>query len=563
MTLGNVVSRRYRLVRLLGEGGMGTVFEVEDLELRRSCALKVLQAQLLHNPLAHQRFMREAEFAAGLDHEHVVRVFDRGELADGVPFYTMELLRGRSLAHVAEAEPSLPWRRARHIAMQLCRVLTLVHEQKIVHRDLKPDNCFLVSFSGDHDFLKLLDFGLARADRGDPRLTTTTDQVGGTAMYMSPQHARGEEVDHRTDVWAVGVILYELLAGFKPFERTNYYQIIEAIKIDEPPEPSYYNPQLPPEVDALVAKAMHKELALRYQSAAELLAALEAIPADTVAVERPAAEPRSPSPRVHTPTALAMTQAADLANTQATKLATRVTRPAEPRTAVPAIATTPSIGQAPVPTVSMPPATSAPEIVPVPATPTPTALVSAQHRRRRLVVALGGLCVVGVVLTVVVATWAPPSPAEPVADASVEPTPPPPDEVRGPIEAIPDQKPPSVEVAFIEPPTKVEPERKATEKKKPAAKIGPLSEAELTAKVAHWKAGFTKSPDEACRKITYSVPFKFTTQVGKKGLELVGDAPPGLTLCTNELKRSFAKAFAGKAVQPGVRILVELKIGMK
>lgn len=282
---GALLLGRYELRRQLGEGGMGLVYEVFDCELGRVCALKVLQPELRADPGARERFAREAAFAAGLDHPNVVRVYDRGKLEDGSPFYTMELLRGRDLGSVLEAEGRLPWPRARHIARQLCRVLALAHARGIVHRDLKPENCFLVEVGEDREFLKLLDFGIARQDVGGSAHLTNTGDVIGTALYMSPQQARGERADARADVYAVGVILYQMLAGFHPFERDNALQVLAALQFD--PVAPLTDHGLPPAVAALVARAMHRDLEARLPSADALRSGLEAL---TPAGDAPADE---------------------------------------------------------------------------------------------------------------------------------------------------------------------------------------------------------------------------------------------------------------------------------
>ncbi|MCA9660479.1 MAG: serine/threonine protein kinase, partial [Myxococcales bacterium] len=266
---------RYRVVRRIGEGGMGRVYEVEDLELGRRCALKVLQPELHANAEAVERFLREAAWAAGLDHPNVVRVFDRGRLDDGAPYYTMELLQGHDLSELLARRRRLPWSRARHIAVQLCRVLERAHERGIIHRDLKPENCYLVELGGDPDFLKLLDFGIARQEKGQDARLTTTGFVLGTALYMSPQQARGEKADHRADVYAVGVLLYEMLAGHNPFDGENALQVLSAIQIGPVPPLTDYG--VAPEVAALVARAMHRDIDARFPSATALRCALEAL----------------------------------------------------------------------------------------------------------------------------------------------------------------------------------------------------------------------------------------------------------------------------------------------
>jgi len=260
---------------------MGRVYEAEDLELGRRCALKVLLPELHTHAEAVERFVREATWAAGLDHPNVVRVFDRGRLDDGSPFFTMELLHGQDLAELITRKRRLPWGRARHIILQLCAVLERAHARGIVHRDLKPENCFLVEIGGDPDFLKLLDFGIARQETTADARLTTTGFVLGTALYMSPQQARGEKADHRADVYAVGVLLYEMLSGVNPFACGNALQVLSAIQSDPVKPLTEFG--LPPAIDALVGRAMHRDLDARFPSAEALRHALLALESDAVA----------------------------------------------------------------------------------------------------------------------------------------------------------------------------------------------------------------------------------------------------------------------------------------
>ena len=386
---------RYELRRQLGEGGMGLVYEAFDRELSRVCALKVLQPELSADPGARERFAREAAFAAGLDHPNVVRVYDRGTLADGSPYYTMELLRGRDLASVLGAEGRLPWPRARHIARQLCRVLSLAHARGIVHRDLKPENCFLVEVGEDREFLKLLDFGIARQDGGGGAHLTNTGDVIGTALYMSPQQARGERADARADVYAVGVILYQMLAGLHPFERDNALQVLAALQ--SAPVAPLTDYGVPPAVAALVAAAMHRELDARLPSADALQSAIEALDAageaavdvvDGSRMTSPIGQEPKTARRLARATASAgprrLALAAALVGAGLLALALALPRPEEPAAPAPA---------QPVASVEPPPFAEPPPLAPSPslaapssppAPPHPEPPVQAEERPRRL-----------------------------------------------------------------------------------------------------------------------------------------------------------------------------------
>lgn len=524
MVSGNVVLGRYRVVRQLGQGGMGTVHEVEDLDLRRTCAMKVLRSHAYGDGTEYERFMREAEFAAGLDDPHVIRVFDRGELAKGVPYYTMELLRGRSLGATAEIEHRLPWARARHIAIQLCRVLALVHARKIVHRDLKPDNCFLVTVDGDHDFLKLLDFGLARgdSDSGDPRLTATS-HVMGTAYYMSPQQARGAKVDHRADVYAVGVILYQLLAGELPFEGINNLQVLEAIKNDTPPLPSYFNPAVPPAVDALIGEAMHKDLALRHQSAEALMAAIEAIPADTAGSRDVAADPYTHRPRVHSPTAMAVTQAAGAA--PPTRLPTNPEISAKPPD--PVLSAQPAVGRR----------------------------SWFDRQGRRLAIGLAGASFLASIGITLMFTSSPATQA--VSAPSEEPSKPaaPMSEPGDGSGAV--TEPADVGSTGLEDPPIAEPESVPIPL---PAKPQAWSQKMAATQVKAWRDKLQADPPPACERIKYEQTLEFTGKTARDRLELTGvKIKPHVMSCADALRESFRVRFSMKPVARNVTVSVSFK----
>ncbi|MCA9579813.1 MAG: serine/threonine protein kinase, partial [Myxococcales bacterium] len=216
---GEVIDKRFEVVRLLGAGGMGQVFVVKHVHLDRVLALKVLLPDLHAAPGVHERFRREALAASKLRHDNVVEVHDSGILADGTPYYTMELLEGEDLAATLAREGPLPWARVRKLSLHICRAIVLAHERGVIHRDIKPANCFRMTRDGDPDHIKVLDFGIAKLVEKDSEVQTRTGGVLGTPHYMSPEQAQGfKDLGGAADIWSMGVLMYECLAGMRPFE---------------------------------------------------------------------------------------------------------------------------------------------------------------------------------------------------------------------------------------------------------------------------------------------------------------------------------------------------------
>ena len=219
----------YRIIELLGEGGMGRVYAAEHVKLGRRVALKMLRSSLALNPVAVARFFAEARAVNRISHDHIVEITDFFENPGGKNYYIMELLRGEDLGRVLLRSRALPVGRAADIARQVASVLAAVHAAGIVHRDLKPDNIFLIERAGNPDFVKLLDFGVAKltdTHDGVKFKTTAHGAIIGTPEYMSPEQAGGQPVDHRTDVYALGVILYEMLAGHPPFKAKSFGEMV-------------------------------------------------------------------------------------------------------------------------------------------------------------------------------------------------------------------------------------------------------------------------------------------------------------------------------------------------
>ncbi|MCC6746222.1 MAG: protein kinase [Deltaproteobacteria bacterium] len=275
---GQILDGRYRTMRLIGEGGMGAVYEAQHTEIGRRVAIKVLHALYSRDEEAVRRFRDEARAATRIGHPNIVDVTDSGTTADGRVYFVMELLTGVDLATVLAQQRTLATDRALRIAHQMCRALHAAHDAGIVHRDLKPENVFLTERDGETDFVKILDFGIAKnldlAERGDARLTTPGIAMG-TPEYMAPEQAAGEEIDRRIDVYATGAMLFEMLTGHLPHEGKNLMQLLSR-KALEPPTPlRHYRPDLPEALDALLSHALATERSHRLPSMEDLRKALE------------------------------------------------------------------------------------------------------------------------------------------------------------------------------------------------------------------------------------------------------------------------------------------------
>lgn len=280
--VGSQVADRYEVRRVIADGGMGRVYEARDLQVHRRVALKVLHADIAAEDVNIERFRREAETSAALRHPHVVEVFDFAEspTMPGRPkggwYLAMEYLDGEELRAVIDREKPLALPRVLRVVSQLALALDAAHEGGFVHRDLKPDNVFLVR-SEDGDIVKLLDFGSVKFTRGQDKghKLTVMGTTIGSPYYMSPEQARGSgDLDHRADVWAIAVILYESLVGKVPFGGANGPQILFKILGDEPMPPSLASPNAPEELDDVVVKGLTKDPAKRFQTVGALADAL-------------------------------------------------------------------------------------------------------------------------------------------------------------------------------------------------------------------------------------------------------------------------------------------------
>src|SRR5215475_6958238 len=269
MTQPRLLGGRYELDGIVGRGGMAEVFRARDIRLDRVVAVKTLREDLARDATFQARFRREAQSAASLNHPSIVAVYDTGEDNDGpshVPYIVMEYVDGRTLRDLLRDDRRLLPERALEITDGVLRALDYSHRNGIVHRDIKPGNVMLTR-QGE---IKVMDFGIARAVADTQATMTQTAQVIGTAQYLSPEQARGERVDARSDLYSVGCLLYELLTGRPPFTGDSPVAIAYQHVREAPVPPSRVDPDLPPWADPIVLRAMEKDPNARYQSAAEM-----------------------------------------------------------------------------------------------------------------------------------------------------------------------------------------------------------------------------------------------------------------------------------------------------
>ncbi|MEJ7604491.1 MAG: serine/threonine-protein kinase [Kofleriaceae bacterium] len=291
--LGQTLAGRYLISRKLGEGGMGAVYLATHNVLEKQVALKVLHGEFSRKPDLVERFIQEAKAASRIRHENVIDISDFGSTPEGLVFFAMELLSGHDLheevARARLAGQLLPWVRSKKIFLQICAALVAAHSKGIIHRDLKPENIYLVDFLGEADFVKLLDFGIAKqteVSEGDRKLTKT-GMLFGTPEYMSPEQARGEHVDARVDVYAMGCILFQLVTGRVPFEADNFMGVLSLHLTQEPPAiPAEFFDMIgaPRELAGVISRALEKDRGVRWQSIDELANAVRAVCGDALVV---------------------------------------------------------------------------------------------------------------------------------------------------------------------------------------------------------------------------------------------------------------------------------------
>jgi serine/threonine protein kinase len=279
----------YRVLKVLGSGGMGVVYHAEDIALQRPVALKALLPSLLDNVSARERFLREARSAAAIKHDHIVSIYQVGE-DRSIPFLAMEFLEGRSLDERLEKGPPLSLDEVLRFGLETADGLAAAHQRGLIHRDIKPANLWLES---PRDRIKILDFGLARAVSETARLTQQGTIVG-TPAYMSPEQARAEKVDARTDLFSLGCVLYRMATGQSAFTTTNVYATLQSVCHEVPPVPTQLVPDLPPELSDLIQALLAKDPADRPDSAQEVGDRLRALQGRSKAGVRPSRSPDSP-----------------------------------------------------------------------------------------------------------------------------------------------------------------------------------------------------------------------------------------------------------------------------
>ncbi len=281
--IDTTVAGRYKLIGVLGRGGMGKVYLGEHIAIRKRVAIKILHQAYCERPALVKRFLIEARAATSIAHENVIEITDFGETDTGAAFFVMELLEGEELGVMLRRERVLPWSRVSRILYQICRALEAAHDKGIVHRDMKPANCFLIQRSGIDDFVKLLDFGIAKVVQSeDPDSIGGLTEAGaviGTPEFMAPEQIQGAPVDKRMDIYAVGCIAYRMLTGHLPFRDNTSYGTMTLQVHADPVPPRDRNPEanIPEPVEALVLRALEKNPDDRFQSMGDMIAAIEQI----------------------------------------------------------------------------------------------------------------------------------------------------------------------------------------------------------------------------------------------------------------------------------------------
>jgi serine/threonine-protein kinase len=270
-----LIAEKYVVERVLGEGGIGVVVAAKHVDLEQTVAIKYLRPKALTGTNAAERFLREARLAARIRSDHVVHVYDVGRLPDGSPYMVMEYLAGTDLGRLLTVNGPLPLDRAIDYVLQTCEALAVAHVAGVVHRDLKPDNLFVSTGAAGKSIVKIVDFGISKmsAKRTTERLQelTQADDKFGTPVYMSPEQLRASrDVDARADIWAVGVVLYELLTGCLPFDGDGLPELCTAILTMPPVSLRQRRPELPAGLQAVIERCLEKEAERRFQNVAEL-----------------------------------------------------------------------------------------------------------------------------------------------------------------------------------------------------------------------------------------------------------------------------------------------------
>ncbi len=275
--IGAIVDGRYRVEQQIGEGGMGVVYRATHVSLNKSLALKVLRGEMAKDPEVVQRFIQEAQSATSIGHENIIDINDFGRLPDGTVYFVMEFLNGSSLSDMIKRGGSIPLSDAVDIIRQIGGALGAAHQRGIVHRDLKPDNIYLIPRGEMLNFVKVLDFGIAKVGGASNKITRT-GMVFGTPHYMSPEQAAGQSVDARTDIYALGVIMYEMFTGHVPFDADTFMAVLTKHMFEKPgPMSRPGDERSLGALEEITLKALEKKPEHRYQSMQELVDDLERV----------------------------------------------------------------------------------------------------------------------------------------------------------------------------------------------------------------------------------------------------------------------------------------------
>lgn len=282
-SIGAIFGERYELEAVIGSGGMSTVYRAKHRLMNKLVAIKLLDPRLVRQKTAVKRFQLEAQAASRLNHPNVIIVHDFGITPDDQPFMIMDFLTGRSLMDMLDEKPQVVPLRARQLFVQVASGLSHAHKCGVVHRDIKPNNIIIDIDHKGEEAVKIVDFGIAKviSDSANPQeRLTRAGEFFGTTMYMSPEQCRGKDVDHRSDIYSLGCVMFETLTGLPPFEGDNDFDTIQMHLSAVPPAFRERRPDLaiPAEFEGIVRKALEKDLELRYQSMDELIADLESIP---------------------------------------------------------------------------------------------------------------------------------------------------------------------------------------------------------------------------------------------------------------------------------------------
>jgi len=296
---GEVLAGKYRVEKVLGAGAMGVVVAAMHMDLQERRAIKFMLPSMLDDVEGVERFLREARAAVRLKSQHVAKIHDIGRLDTGAPYMVMEYLEGSDLKHVLAARGPLPVHEAVTYLLQACEAIAEAHAIGVVHRDLKPANLFLTTGVNGAPCVKILDFGIAKVLGGEGGVDMTkTSALLGTPLYMSPEQMRGaRSVDGRSDLWALGAILYRMLTGRTPFSGSSVTEVCAAVVADQPDPPAMLRPEVPPALEAAVMRCLEKSPARRFATASELAAAIAPFASPhAVAAPAPAPYPAAPAP---------------------------------------------------------------------------------------------------------------------------------------------------------------------------------------------------------------------------------------------------------------------------